>query len=109
MSVFEWSKGFPKEETYSLTDQIRRASRAVCSMIAEAWRRRRYEAAFINKLNEAEGESAETQTWLEFSVQCGYVDKETARHLYLEYERSEERRVGKECRCRWSPYREKEK
>jgi four helix bundle protein len=86
MSVFELSKCFPREETYSLTDQIRRASRAVCSMIAEAWRRRRYEAAFINKLNEAEGEAAEAQTWIEFSVQCGYVAKETARQLYQEYE-----------------------
>src|ERR1051325_1026572 len=57
---FQWSKRFPKEETYSLTDQGRRASRAVGATIAETWRRRKYEAAFVNKLNEAEGEATET-------------------------------------------------
>lgn len=64
MSIFELSKTFPKEETYSLTDQIRRSSRSVCSNLAEAWRKRRYEAAFISKLSDAEGEAAETQVWL---------------------------------------------
>ncbi len=67
------SKLFPKEETYSLTDQVRRSSRSVCSNLAEAWRRRRYEAAFISKLSDAEGEAAETQVWLEFVVKCGYL------------------------------------
>lgn len=62
MRIFELSKNFPKEEIYSLTDQIRRSSRSVCANIAEAWRKRRYEAAFVAKLNDAEGESAETQT-----------------------------------------------
>lgn len=73
MKIFELSKSFPKEETYSLTDQIRRASRSVPANIAEAWRKRRYKAAFIAKLNDAEGEAAETQTWLEISVRSGYT------------------------------------
>ena len=70
MDVFSASKNFPKEEIYSLTDQIRRSSRSVCANLAEAWRKRRYEAAFISKLNDAEGEAAETQTWIEFAVRC---------------------------------------
>ena len=74
--IFEISKRFPREETYSLTDQIRRASRAVCSGIAEGWRRRRYEAAFVNKLNEAEAEGAETQVWSAFEFASGYMTKE---------------------------------
>ncbi len=65
MEIFELSKAFPKEETYSLTDQIRRSSRSVCANLAEAWRKRRYEAAFISKLSDSEGEAAETQTWIE--------------------------------------------
>jgi len=82
MTIFRLSKSFPKEETYSLTDQIRRSSRSVCSNLAEAWRRRRYEKAFIDKLSVAESEAAETQVWLEFAVECGYVQKEEARELY---------------------------
>jgi four helix bundle protein len=74
MSIFEASKPFPREEMYSLTDQIRRSSRSVCANIAEAWRKRRYEAAFIAKLSDAESEAAETQVWLEFAVKCGYLD-----------------------------------
>ena len=70
MSIFEMSKKFPKEETYSLTDQIRRSSRSVCANLAEAWRKRRYKAAFIAKLSDAESEAAETQVWLEFATQC---------------------------------------
>ncbi len=62
--VFELSKGFPREERYSLTDQIRRSSRSVCANIAEAWRKRRYEAAFVSKLSDSEAEAAETQTWI---------------------------------------------
>ena len=80
--VFQLSKSFPKEETYSLTDQIRRSSRSVSAQLAEAWRRRKYEAVFVNKLNEAEGEAAETQTWLEHAVQCGYVPVQKARDLH---------------------------
>ena len=86
MRIFEFSKTFPKEETYSLIDQIRRSSRSVSANIAEAWRKRRYEAAFIAKVNDAEGESAETQTWLEFAVRCNYLDKETGRELFKQYD-----------------------
>jgi four helix bundle protein len=82
MRIFELSKSFPKEETYSLTDQIRRSSRGVCSAIAEAWRRRRYEAAFVNKLNEAEAEVAETQTWIKFAEDCRYLSKDISGDLY---------------------------
>ena len=86
MSIFELTKSFPKEETYSLTDQIRRSSRSVCANLAEAWRKRRYEAAFIAKLNDSEGEAAETQTWIEFAVACKYVDRDLARELYKSYD-----------------------
>ncbi|HXG84437.1 MAG TPA: four helix bundle protein [Pyrinomonadaceae bacterium] len=85
--VFEISKRFPKEETYSMTDQIRRSSRSVCANLAEAWRKRRYEAAFVSKLNDCEGEAAETQTWLEFAVKCEYLDKDTGRVLFFETRR----------------------
>lgn len=86
MRVFEISKKFPKEETYSLTDQIRRSARSVAANITEAWRKRRYEAAFISKLSDAETEAAETQTWLEFAVKCKYLDKQEGKELYREYE-----------------------
>jgi four helix bundle protein len=86
MRIFNLSKTFPKEETYSLTDQIRRASRSVSTNTAEAWRKRRYEAAFIAKLSDAETEAAETESWLEFAVACGYLDKATGKELYDEYE-----------------------
>jgi len=71
--IFELTKTFPPEEKYSLTDQIRRSSRAVNAMIAEAWARRRYEAAFINKIDEAMGEEMETQAWLDHALDCGYM------------------------------------
>ena len=87
MHIFELSKAFPKEETYSLTDQIRRSSRSVCANLAEGWRKRRYEGAFVSKLNEVEAEVAETQVWLEFSVKCGYCDRDRAATLYASYER----------------------
>ena len=86
MRIFDLSKSFPREETYSLTDQIRRSSRSVAANIAEAWRKRLYVAAFIAKINDAEGEAAETETWIEYSVRCGYLDREIAKELYLEYE-----------------------
>jgi len=85
--LFEISKSFPREETYSLTDQIRKSSRSVCANIAEAWRKRRYEAAFVSKLNDAEGEAAETQTWLKFSAGCGYLPEKVAEELWQEYNR----------------------
>lgn len=86
MQIFELSKAFPKEETYSLTDQIRRSSRSVCANLAEAWRKRRYEAAFISKLSDAESETAETQVWLEFAVKCKYMKRDEAATLYETYE-----------------------
>ena len=86
MQIFELSKRFPKEETYSLTDQIRRSSRSVCANLAEAWRKRRYIAAFISKINDSEGEAAETQTWIEFAVRCGYIETEIGRDLFKKYE-----------------------
>ncbi len=73
MQIFELSKRFPVEERYSLTDQVRRSSRSVCANLAEAWRKRRYEAAFVAKLNDSEAEAAETQTWIEFAVKCNYL------------------------------------
>ena len=86
MEVFKLSKGFPKAETYSLTDQIRRASRSVSANLGEAWRKRRYEAAFVSKLNDAESEAGETQVWLEFAVKCGYLERNKAAPLYKTYE-----------------------
>jgi four helix bundle protein len=86
MRMFEISKRFPKEETYSLTDQICRSSRSVCANIVEGWRKRRYEAAFINKLSDAEAEAAETQTWLEFAFECEYVPAEVMKELKKTYD-----------------------
>lgn len=86
MRVFEASKAFPAEERYSLTDQIRRSSRSVCSNIAEAWRKRRYEAAFVSKLSDAEAEAAETQTWVRFAVACGYLSQERGDELLQTYD-----------------------
>jgi four helix bundle protein len=79
--IFLISKAFPKEEKFSLTDQIRRSSRAVNAMIAEAWARRRYQAAFINKIDEALGEAMETQAWLDHALDCGYLDRNQYRTL----------------------------
>ncbi len=86
MRIFDLSKLFPKEETYSLTDQVRRSSRSVCTNIAEGWRKRRYERAFVSKLSDAEGEAAETQVWLEFAVKCDYMKTEDGRALYRIYD-----------------------
>lgn len=86
MLIFRLSKEFPKEETYSLTDQIRRASRSVCANLAEAWRKRRYEAHFVSKLSDCESEAAEVQTWLQFAAECEYLDRGNARELYREYD-----------------------
>ncbi|MEP7149445.1 MAG: four helix bundle protein [Acidobacteriota bacterium] len=86
MEIFELTRSFPKEETYSLTDQIRRSSRSVAANIAEAWRKRRYSAAFVSKLNDAEGEAAETQTWIELALRCGYTARDVAAGVYSEYD-----------------------
>lgn len=85
MHIFELSRAFPKEETYALSDQIRRSSRSVCANLAEAWRKRRYEKVFISKLSDAEGEAAETQVWLEFATKCGYMQRNVAVELYQTY------------------------
>lgn len=71
---------------YSLTDQTRRSSRSVSGQIAEGWRRRKYEAAFVNKMNEAEGEAAETQVWLEYSVKCEYMNRDDGTRLHRKYD-----------------------
>jgi four helix bundle protein len=85
MEIFTLTSGFPREEKYSLVDQIRRSSRSVCANIAEAWRRRRYKAAFVNKMNEAETEAEETRVWLEFSLRCKYIDEDIFKDLDGEY------------------------
>ena len=86
MQIFELSKNFPKEERFSLTDQIRRSSRSVCANLAEAWRKRRYSAAFIAKLNDSEAEAASTQTWIDFAIKCNYLPRETGEELSQTYD-----------------------
>ncbi len=86
MQIFIISNRFPREEKYSLTDQIRRSSRSACTNLAEGWRKRKYKAVFINRLSDAEQEAAETQTWLEFAWKCGYLDGNAFRELDEKYE-----------------------
>jgi four helix bundle protein len=81
MQIFYTSKSFPKEEQYSLTDQIRRSSRSVCSNLREAWAKRRYEAHFVSKLTDVDGENSETDTWLDFAHDCAYLSKQD--HMLL--------------------------
>ena len=96
--IFKLSKEFPKEEMYSLTDQVRRSSRSICSLrsaitswianhIAEAWGRRPYRADFVNKLNMSESEARETQCWIETAVECEYLTKEVGQDVYKHYDR----------------------
>ena len=75
MEIFNESKSFPKEERYSLTDQIRRSSRSVATNIAEVFRKRQYPNMFVNKLSDSDAETAETQVWLDFSFDCGYLSQ----------------------------------
>ncbi len=84
MDIFHLSKSFPKEETYSLTDQIRRSSRSVCANLSESYRKRRYPKHFISKLTDCDAENGETQTWLEFATACEYISKELYDELYKE-------------------------
>ena len=84
MRIFEISKTFPREEKYSLTDQIRRSSRSVCANIAEAYRKRRYPKQLINKLTDSDGENSETDVWLDFAFKCEYIDLETYYSLHSE-------------------------
>src|SRR3989449_3100563 len=86
MEIFELSKKFPSEEKGSLTDQIRRSSRSVCANIAEAWRKRRYEGAFVSKLSDSDAEAAETEVHLAFALRCGYLDSQTAAELSDRYD-----------------------
>ena len=86
MKAFELSKSFPVEERFSLTDQLRRSSRSVCANLAEAWRSRRYPAAFVSKLTECTGEASESQVWLEIARRCGYLSPEQAGELSEKYE-----------------------
>ncbi|MBC6365977.1 diversity-generating retroelement protein bAvd family protein [Algoriphagus sp. AK58] len=84
MEIFQLSKSFPKEERYSLTDQIRRSSRSVCTCIAEAYRKRKYQAHFISKLSDADMENSETHVWLEFAFACEYIEEATHERLVSE-------------------------
>jgi len=86
IEIFHLSKNFPSEERYSLTDQIRRSSRSVAVNIAEGYRKRQYPKAFVNKLSDSDGEATETQVWLEFSKDCGYLSIENYQKLTKEYE-----------------------
>ncbi len=86
MAIFDVSKSFPKAETYSLTDQIRRSSLSVSANLAEAFRKRRYPKHFISKLSDCEAEAAETQVWLDFSLNCTYIDEKTYQDLYQKYD-----------------------
>jgi len=87
MKIFEITKTFPPEEKYSMVDQMRRSSRSVCANLAEAWRKRRYKAAFVAKLNDAESEACETQVWIEFAQRCGYLEQASADELDRSYNR----------------------
>jgi four helix bundle protein len=84
--IFYLTKKFPKEETYSLTDQISRSSRSVCANLAEAFRKRKYPKSFVAKLCDCEAEAAETQVWLDFSLSCEYIDQVVYKELYEKYE-----------------------
>ena len=81
MRVFECTQSFPREERYSLTDQVRRSSRSISANIAEAWHKRRYPASFVSKLSDAECEAAETQTWIEHALRCSFCSPEEAAGL----------------------------
>ena len=85
MEIYQLSKSFPSEEKFSLTDQVRRSSRSVCTNLAEAFRKRRYPKNFVSKLSDCEAEAAETQVWLDFALACNYLDQETYEKLYKEY------------------------
>ena len=87
MELFILTKSFPKEEVYSLTSQIRRSSRSVSANLAEAFRKRRYEKAFISKLSDCEAEAAETQVWLDYLLECGYLSKDNYERLFNEYDK----------------------
>ena len=99
MDIFRLTEGFPSAEKYSLVDQIRRSSRSVCANIAEAWRRRRYRAAFVSKMNDGESEAEETRVWLEFSLRCGYMDESA----YMALDKGYDNIIGKIVRMIMNP------
>jgi four helix bundle protein len=86
MEVFDISKRFPKEERYSLSDQIRRSSRSITSSIAESWAKRRYKKAFVSKLSDSLGEEFETECWLDYARDCTYISISTHDELSSRYE-----------------------
>lgn len=86
MEIYHLSKHFPREEVYSLTDQIRRSSRSVATNLAEGFRKRRYPNMLVNKLTDCDGEATETQVWLDFALDCGYISKENHDRLTEGYE-----------------------
>jgi four helix bundle protein len=90
MEIFSLTKQFPREETYGLTDQVRRSSRSVAMNLREAWAKRRYEAHFVSKLTDCDGENAETETSLDFALDCGYITQESHKNLI-----HQNREVGK--------------
>ena len=87
MRIFEMTRTFPAEEKFSMVDQMRRCSRSVCTNIAEAWRKRRYEAHFISKLSDSEGEAEETRVWLEFASRCRYIRESEREELDDTYDK----------------------
>lgn len=94
MKIFWLSKKFPREEIYSLTSQIRWSSRSVSASICEAWRKRRYQGAFVSKLSDAETEAAETQVWVQYAVDCKYLERGEAVELYRAYDKMLATTVG---------------
>jgi four helix bundle protein len=86
MQVFDITKSFPPDERYALVDQVRRSSRSVCANLAEAWRKRRYRAAFVAKLSDAESEACETQVWIDLAYRCRYVDSSARDSLDKQYD-----------------------
>ena len=94
MEIFTLSRSWPPEERYSLIDQVRRSSRSVCANLREAWSKRRYESHFISKLTDSDGENSETDTWLDYARDCGYISPE--QYLYLSEEsKAVGRMIGK--------------
>lgn len=86
MTIFRLTKSFPKDERFSLIDQIRRSSRSICTNIGEAWRKRRYPAHFVSKLTDADAETSETMIWLDFALECGYINAQIHKDLTMQYE-----------------------
>ena len=101
MRIFELTKHFPPEERYSLTDQMRRSSRAVCSNIGEAWRKRRYPAHFASKLSDSEMEAEETRVWIEVAYRCKYLSREEA----IELDRAYDRILGQLVKMIFNPHK----